>query len=191
MPRAKLLINRLAYIQERCRGKTVLDVGGAGTEGRPYQIPKDVIIPVAKRYTGLDLQKTNDPRIVQGNAETKNLHKTFDVIVAGDIIEHVTNQGLFLKNMQRHMRSDSTLIITTPNVRSRWIISPVNPEHTLWHDKWTLQHILEREHLTIIDFAYYFGNKPLSLPLEIYRNLIYRMFHSLAEGMLVVVKKKH
>ncbi|MCV4607588.1 hypothetical protein OFB74_32295, partial [Escherichia coli] len=43
------------------------------------------------------------------------LERTFDVIVAGEIIEHLNNPGLFLSGVRRFMHRDSKLVTTTIN----------------------------------------------------------------------------
>jgi predicted TPR repeat methyltransferase len=59
--------------------------------------------------------------IVVGNVESLaevDIHGTFDVVVAGDIIEHLSNPGLMLDGIQRFCRSDTNLIINTPHTHS-------------------------------------------------------------------------
>ena len=56
--------------------------------------------------------------IVFGDAENLDeveLDDTFDVIVAGDIIEHVSNPGLMLEGLKRFCNANTKLIITTPH----------------------------------------------------------------------------
>lgn len=43
---------------------------------------------------------------------------SFDVVVAGEIIEHLVDPDRFLDNVGRHLRPHGKLIITTPNVAS-------------------------------------------------------------------------
>jgi 2-polyprenyl-3-methyl-5-hydroxy-6-metoxy-1,4-benzoquinol methylase len=56
--------------------------------------------------------------IVHGNVEhleALELDQTFDVVVAGDIIEHLSNPGLMLEGIKRFCKPTSVLIVTTPN----------------------------------------------------------------------------
>jgi len=94
-------------------------------------------------------------------------HERFDVIVCGELIEHLENPGLMLNGLKRLMHQDSELIITTPNPWSRnrlrlvrkgedeslW----VNPEHTCWFSYQTLKQILDRTGFEEISYGYYFG----------------------------------
>lgn len=42
----------------------------------------------------------------------------YDVVIAGEIIEHLVDPDSFLQNVRRHLRKDGRLILTTPNVAS-------------------------------------------------------------------------
>lgn len=44
------------------------------------------------------------------------LANTFDVVIAGEIIEHVYDTDYFLREIHRVLRSDGELILTTPNL---------------------------------------------------------------------------
>jgi ubiquinone/menaquinone biosynthesis C-methylase UbiE len=95
------------------------------------------------------------------------LNETFDVIIAGEMIEHLSNPGLFLRGVQRFMNKDTKLIITTINAYSgmRFIIyglrgkggenEPVHPDHVAYYSYKTLNLVLEREKLKINEFVFY------------------------------------
>jgi len=56
--------------------------------------------------------------VVYGNAEKLeevDIQSTFDVIVAGDIIEHLSNPGLMLEGIKRFADENTLLIVTTPH----------------------------------------------------------------------------
>lgn len=42
----------------------------------------------------------------------------FDVVLAGEILEHLVNPDAFLENIRRHLKDSGSLIVTTPNVAS-------------------------------------------------------------------------
>ncbi len=188
--KGKIVKDRLKLIATYVKDKEVLDVGCAGCPYNPKKVPFDIIKKYAKSYVGLDIRESDDEKIVQGDAETTNLNKKFDVIVAGDIIEHLSNQGLFLDNMARHLKQKGILIISTPNIKSRWIFSPTNKEHTFWHSKQTFIQVVKRHGYKVKDFYYYFGNKKLFFLFEWYKEIFYRLFPPMSEGMLIVISKK-
>ncbi len=53
--------------------------------------------------------------MVQADVETMDLGETYDVIVAGDIIEHLSNPGRFLGAVSRHLNKEGVFLVTTPN----------------------------------------------------------------------------
>src|SRR5687768_15307448 len=117
------------------------------------------IAEVNKDTTGVDI----DPegvrvlnelgyKAVIGDVETMDLGQKYDAIVAGEIIEHLENPGLFLRNMHRHLKPGAPLIISTPNPFYQgqvWKIwrygQPANhAEHTHWQDPVTLTQLMDR-----------------------------------------------
>ena len=91
-------------------------------------------------------------RVVCANAETMNLNQQFDTIVAGEIIEHLENPGLFLRNLLRHLKPSGTLILSTPNpfyTNQVWKIwrygrPQVHEDHMGWQDPITMGQLLRR-----------------------------------------------
>lgn len=167
---------REQIILEIARGKKVLDVGSVGQSDIYCQWEE--LKKHASSLVGVDLPESvdtltkefdlsesgyshaKDPNIVYGNMETVELGETFDVIVAGDVIEHTSNQGLFLDNIRRHLADDGQLVITTPNAKWPTVFLKPNVTHTLWHDIYTLKTLLTRHGFKINYWRYYFGNKP-------------------------------
>jgi len=95
------------------------------------------------------------------------LDQTFDVIIAGEIIEHLSNPGLFLHGVKRFMNARTVLIITTINAYCgmRFLIyglrgkgglnEPVHPDHASYYSFRTLSLMLEREDLCVTEFCFY------------------------------------
>lgn len=179
---------REALIAECVRGRRTLDVGSLG-QTDDYRL-WDVLDANAGSLTGIDLDDARlaalgddarlaalgvadgaaapDPRILRGDVETHDFGERFEVIVAGDVIEHLSNPGLFLDNCRRHLTRDGLLVITTPNAKWPTVFLRPNPTHTLWHDRHTLSHLLDRHGFTVRRFRYYCGNKPhYPLPLRL------------------------
>ena len=73
-------------------------------------------------------------------------HGEFDVIVAGDVIEHLTDLRNFFEYCNRLLKTGGKLVITTPNpfyldgIVFAWLKGkPLNnPDHTCWLDPYLL-----------------------------------------------------
>lgn len=163
------------------KNKDVLDIGSVG-QTKEYSL-WDLIKTQGevKSLVGVDTEPSPDKDIIQGNMETYAFNRKFDVIIAGDILEHVDNQGLFLGNIYKHLRDDGFFIITTPNAKWLTVILKPNPTHTLWHDKYTLSTILHRHGFYIEQFQYYYGNK-------VHYNFVKKLL-AFRQGMLTICKK--
>ncbi len=181
------MIYRIDQILEYCKGKKVLHLGYVQHSPKYKKQIEDGtwlhahISKVAKEAVGLDiledavddLQRNYGYKGYVGNVERLqevDLKETFDVIVAGELIEHLENPGLFLEGVKNFLREDSILIITTPNAfgetyqkmynrkpEAEW----VNEEHVTWYSSYTLQRILERCGYEESLYGYYFGYETL------------------------------
>ncbi len=132
-------LERLAIVEkifERIPKGILLDVGchegeflqqmvASGWKGKGIELTDKY--KVARRK-GLDCTQCN---IEDGLPFTQN---TFDVVFAGEIIEHLADTDLFLEECNRVLKKSGTLIITTPNIADlyfRWVLlkglAPLDP----------------------------------------------------------------
>jgi SAM-dependent methyltransferase len=87
-----------------------------------------------------------------GDATALDLGEQFDVVVAGELIEHLADLAGFLDSVAQHLRSDGRFLLTTPNpwlfhrFKQALIADSVacNDEHTCWLDEQTLRQLLGR-----------------------------------------------
>jgi len=154
--------DRLSILRERVRGKTALDLGCSGTKRGishlRYQHLHHTLVKEAGEILGVDIDeaaivamKAEGFNVQADDAETMNLGRRFQVIIAGDIIEHLPNPGLFLTNMHRHLEDDGELLITTPNpFKFKQVLKilkynqiKVHTEHTCWICPTVLKRLLE------------------------------------------------
>ena len=163
--------SKIRYVTERCRDRSVLDLGCVQHDARfaenKFWLHK-AIVAVAREVIGLDLHKpgvdalqASGYNVVHGNAEDFDFGRTFEVIVAGDLIEHLGRAGSFLDRCAEHMNSTSELIICTPNpwhwhktVRALFGPVPVNEEHTCWMCPQTLSQLAARSDLSVVHVEY-------------------------------------
>lgn len=164
--------SKIRFVTEKCKGKKVLDLGCVQHDpgfARSRKWLHKAVRSVASEIRGLDLdqegvvclEEMGYDRISVGDAQAFELGQTFDVIVAGDLIEHLHNVGGFLESCVKHMTSNSELLICTPNPwhwhkwgRAFFRQPPVNEEHTLWMCPVTMKQVAKRFGLEVISIEY-------------------------------------
>ncbi len=139
-----------ARLLERCGGATVLEAGSGEGYGA------NMIADVATRVIGLDYDtsavehvRAAYPRVemIQGNlAELPLDDASVDVVVNFQVIEHLWDQGQFLRECLRVLRPGGQLLISTPNriTFSPGRDTPLNPFHTRELNAAELAELLEQ-----------------------------------------------
>jgi len=85
-----------------------------------------------------------------------------DLIVAGEIIEHVDAPGPFLRAVRPLLKPDGRLVVTTPNAyRAAGVLAPllggelIHPDHVGIHSIHTLRTLAERTGYRVVELGYY------------------------------------
>ncbi len=216
------LVQRLDTIREFCRGKSVLHLGCTNHPYTREAIDADMLLhfeleKIATELYGFDydqqgidtLTAHGSKNIYRADLERLgevSLNRTFDVIVAGEMIEHLNNPGLFLQGIRRFMNKDSILLVTTINAYSgmRFFIygllgkggrvEPVHPDHVAYYSYSTLRLLLERNSLVVEDFLFY----DIGLEHRVHNRRIYnivndvcvRIAPQLADGVIAACRIK-
>lgn len=170
-------VDRAAFIVKRCAGKRVLEFGASGAL-------HEQIMTVATRYLGVD--RHDAERVVgfdlddvaQASLPSQRDVECppWDLIVCGEVLEHLSNPGWFLTRLKRQC-AGVPVLITVPNAFSdiarRQLsrgLENVNRDHVAWYSPQTLKTLVERAGWAILDWACYNGTAPT------------------AEGLIVVVE---
>jgi len=163
------------YLGNKIEGKSLLDIGCVGhdienTEKPTWQF--SFFEKRCKEVYGIDLLKKEceilnkkGHKIFFGDAENFNLNKKFEVIFAGEIIEHLSNVGNFLECCKNHLKKEGKLIITTPNsfgifLSLKRILKHTNdkkenPEHTCLFSPTLVSQLLARHGFEVQEFFYF------------------------------------
>lgn len=168
----KTLVSKDALLSGLARGRSVLDLGCIDHSASTARSLRErwlhrQLREVTAELVGIDVLESDAAELnAEGydircaDAEDFDLGRTFEVIVAGDLIEHLSNPGRLLESAARHMDDDSVFVVTTPNPfnieqvvgsllrRQVW----VNDEHTLWLDPRVAHHLVSRSPLRVVDF---------------------------------------
>jgi len=175
--RAPSVVDKGDFIQDMCRGKTVLDMGCVCHDEAFYNRDDWLharIKSVAKESLGVDYLKADVEKLRQKGfnvicadvTRKINTGKKFDVIVAGDIIEHLVNFEGFFENLTRLLVPGGKVVISTPNpfyagefhYVSFKCAYLVNPEHTCWIDPMAMQQLVTRLGFEIEDIHFLKGS---------------------------------
>ncbi len=109
----KKRVDRFDYLLDKCRDKVVLNIGclAANKESELHLLMDGV----AKSLTGLDIYDSDIKNYVKGDAQSFCFRSEFDVIIVGEVIEHLANIKGLIDSSYASLKEGGTLIITTPN----------------------------------------------------------------------------
>jgi len=196
------IVQREEYLIAKCRGRSILHLGAVDYyKGEVCGLHKR-LMNVAGYVAGIDIDKNGIEQakfagienIHYGDLERLgeiNISEGFDVIVAGEVIEHLSNPGLFLEGIKRFIDPQVEMVITTPHVFSlhRYLLTLgrleyVHPDHVCYYSLVTLRHLMERHGFTIEEeLAYVLEGGFTNL-----RKLLSRISISFANGLILVVR---
>lgn len=169
--RSVLFVDRDSYLLSECTNKTVLDIG-------PCEHTIDYVQNerwffrrarrVAKSIVGVDVNKELCDEIAAMGLDVRHmdacsnasLKEKFDVVLAGDVIEHVNNPASLLEFAKRHLSANGKIIVTTPNpyfyryffANFRKGMHMVNFEHTCWVTPTCMNELCRRSGLEFAEY---------------------------------------
>lgn len=168
LPNAEV-IDRDAHIVNLCTGKTVLHLGCVDyplldERLRTNQLLHQKLLAVAKKVWGVDLDRDGIevlsemhkiPDLLVADVEElpslKSLFGNIDVVVAGEILEHVNNGGKVLSGIRELLPPGGKLIVSVPNALALRIFfhtlrhrENVHPDHVVYYSPYTLTNFLDR-----------------------------------------------
>lgn len=156
------------------KSDAVLDVGffGQGLKSSESNSPHQLIKSAAADVYGLDLNLTDEFLVANSgghyfkyNAENFKFEVKFDVIFAGDLLEHLSNPGLFLDACRQNLIDGGRLVITTPNCFNLFNLAEklskyeptVNKDHACYFNYKTLNQLFLKNNFKIADWGYVYS----------------------------------
>lgn len=214
------LVQRVDFIKDICRAKRVLHLGCTNFPYTAEAISNDMLLHfelrgIAKDLYGFDAD-AEGISILEANGCNKlfvadlekldevEINEKFDVIIAGEMIEHLNNPGLFLNGIKRFMTTDTELVITTINAycAMRFLVyflrgnggenEPVHPDHVAYYSYRTLRLTLERMGLEVKESYFY----DVGTEHRKFNRWVYNVFNDIAvwlspqlsDGVIAVAK---
>jgi len=162
---------RIKRVLDMTKGLDVLHVGCAGNTFDPkspywlhhYLCEKfDRVIGIDINTNAVNVLTAHGYKVICANAEELDLEQRFDTIVAGELIEHLSNPGKFFDTAKRHLKPGGRLVITTPYPFSAMYFlyalikfpkTCSNPEHTAWFCPSTIREISRRYGYKIVHLS--------------------------------------
>lgn len=205
--------SRIDFLIKQCIGKNVLHLGcssGKYIEDRLKRgsLLHERIIKVAYKLSGLDIdeeslsvmrEKLGYDNLYQGNVENLddvNIDEQFDIVLAGDLLEHITRPGSMLEGAKRLLAPEGKFIVSTNNAFGlnyqirRWSGTfKEHFEHVCFFSPETLLHLFERHGYAVTEMHGAYTEPPYSLIQKLKFSLgmpLYKIFPVLA-GTLIVV----
>ncbi len=131
LPHAEI-VDRIEWLTTQCTGKRVIHVGFADAgfrleQGRSGRWLHGHLHEVASELVGIDADDAGIAAATEDGFEAYVVDCTdaeavaalnlepADVVLAGEVIEHISTPGPFLDAMHHLCKPDGTLIVTTPN----------------------------------------------------------------------------
>lgn len=179
------------------KGKVVLDVGCTAHDllsksvyANEYRLWSHwFLYKMAKKVIGIDIEKKSvetmnylgfNAKIM--DAEHINFDEKFDVVFAGELIEHLTNPGLFLKAAKRSLVPGGIILLSTPNTFSLHKIirimqgltnePPENSDHTMYFSPLRLETLAKKCGLRLVKIDYSFFPFARQTPFVILNKLV-------------------
>jgi 2-polyprenyl-3-methyl-5-hydroxy-6-metoxy-1,4-benzoquinol methylase len=199
----ELISNRIDYFCDLARDKDILDVGVVEHTRDAVHSPQWLhqhLSKVAKTCLGIDILE-EDVKYLQSlgyniicqDITRSSLVQTFDIVICGDVLEHVESPGFFLKSLATMLNPNGRLVVSIPNP---WYINVLvktisdgyvyvdNVDHVAWFDPSTLCEMGQRYGLKLDKFTgievnellnwrtrLLFGLSPLLIRLGIHREI--------------------
>ena len=214
--RTHSIVDRVSFIVTLCKGKEVLNLGCADTTRILHSINSNQhlhveLSKVAARLVGIDVDLEALAQLkkfmshnfelihhdVEKLSELTSIGK-FDVIVCGELIEHLSNPGNMLEGAKKLLKDRGIIVITTPNVLSlKFFIhhfffgkDPSSDFHTIAFTPKTLSSLLKRHGFK--EPSLYYSNWLLpSLRNYVFRRVFYGLLKfrpELADTIIAISK---
>lgn len=177
------LVQRVDFLLDSARGRRVLHLGCTNAPYTERSLREGSLLhlrlqEVAAELHGTDidagglglLARLGVPNLHEGDIEAlapELAARRFDVVIAGEIIEHLANPGRFLAAIARILPSSGRVVVTTINAYCAFRmaqyafrgrggrVEPVHPDHVAYYSMTTLCRLVQRGGFEVQRRAFY------------------------------------
>jgi len=201
------------FILELCRGKKVLHIGACDAPYTEEKIQQGNFLygkidSVCSSQVGIDLDdkaisqisKMDYPRseVVKYdmNLDGKpEFIKGVDILIMGEVIEHIMNLEVCLKNIKQFIGPETKLVISTPNFLtfSKIIYSLLgkeyqHPDHNVVFTHKTLSTLLSKTGYKVVDYRFTFLNNHTGTVLASIDKFVAKFFPVFSSTLLFIAE---
>lgn len=210
--------SRTEEVLELCRGQRVLHLGCVGFPDCPIEekiaLARNGLHQLVSKISdcvGVDIDRTTVEQlesagifnnILVGNVEhLEDLSQDlapFDVVLAGDIIEHLSNPGKMLDGIKKRLKPNGRLIVSTPNSMGlpgflRYLLGKYHEaeQHVVSFNALTLTQLLKRHDYEVMECCTCY--QPVAHKRLFFKagRLFFRRFPKLGGTLLFVARIIH
>jgi 2-polyprenyl-3-methyl-5-hydroxy-6-metoxy-1,4-benzoquinol methylase len=182
--------DRVAYLCNLVERRHVLDVGVVEHTGEAKQSPQWLhghLTRCAASCVGVDVieQEVRDLNkqgydVVFADITRAPLDQKFEVIVAGEVLEHLDAPGMFMEHCAAMLDTGGRLVITVPNP---WYVNAIvksclkrytfvdSADHVAWYDAATLFELAQRHGFELERFTAIIVDNPHRLGAKLFFTL--------------------
>jgi 2-polyprenyl-3-methyl-5-hydroxy-6-metoxy-1,4-benzoquinol methylase len=183
----KLIYDRVAYLCQIVDGKSVLDIGVVEHSRGAAEAPGWLhghLNRHAKRCLGVDVLEAEVEHlkklgyeVICADITQEPLPSTFEVIIGGEVLEHLNSPGMFMKNCAAMLEPGGRLVITVPNP---WYANAIlkscrraatfvdSADHVAWYEASTLCELGARHGLKLSRFSGIGSSNQSTIPAKIF-----------------------
>ena len=182
-----LVFDRIGYLCKLVAGRSVLDIGVVGHTREATESPHWLhahLSRCASSCLGVDVIEAEVKylnergyNVVLADITCAPLRQTFDVIVGGEVLEHLDAPGTFMKNCAAMLDRGGRLMITVPNpwyinaiLKScwRWNTFVDSADHVAWYEASTLFELGQRHGFNLERFTGIAVNNPKTVLAKLF-----------------------
>jgi 2-polyprenyl-3-methyl-5-hydroxy-6-metoxy-1,4-benzoquinol methylase len=206
-----VVLDRLGYLSEMARGKSVLHIGCTDYPITEQRIERGQLLHARLQQTAADLlgidisteglevlRKKGYSNVVEMDAEEMNFDRKFDLVIAGDTLEHMSNPGRFVQSAAKVLAPNGELIIAVPsafsfNVLRFWFqkVELTHKDHIAFHSPKTLAELCNRSGLrpTALAFTVQPADDGEGKLFLLARACVLRMWKNMAPSIIMRFKR--